>query len=251
MHSLNQVHSNYDWITSNKITYAKSFPFPVVCLNRDTRISGSSATRTMFLRSNGYLFRVTDNRKRVYNKTTAITSNTTVVVNNSLEVVKASRCSSPIPGTDITSKVGLAFVPTLRYPSMKAFAAELMKSSIWLFMDSISKGAMFRTWFQSTELLAINISAATLLTKFCSSSASSPWSVTWNAFEKTRFTALEGKLPSGGCPEDMTSTVPSAARRTRPPDMLGCRSHTRTLERGPTSRISGPAATPRLVPRRW
>ena len=180
---------------------------------------------------------------RVHNKAVMITSNTIVVMNNFLEVVKASFCSSPKPGTNTKSKVGSTPVLLSRYPSMKALAAELMKSSMFLFIDGISIGAMPSSLFRSTKLLVINISAAIVLTKFSSSEVSSSESASWNAFEKIKFTEVEGKLPEGGCPEDMTLTVPSFSRRTRPTDILGCGSHKRTLERGPTSRII-PAVMP-------
>jgi len=70
-----------------------------------------------------------------------------------------------------------------------------------------------------------------------------------NAFEKIRFAAVEGKLPSGGCPEDMTLTVPSFPRRTRPPDILGCASQKRTLARGPIDSRTFLVPTIALTPR--
>jgi len=90
----------------------------------------------------------------------------------------------------------------------------------------------------------MNISAATLLTKLATSKNSSSTSASWNAFEKIRFAAVRGKLPSGGCPEDVTLTVPLSSRRTRPPDIVGCPSHKRTLARGPIRLISDALVTP-------
>ena len=200
-------------------------------------------SRKKFARLRGYPFQVDADRTRENNKAVVITSNTTVTTNNPLEAVKASRCSSIKPGIDTKSKAG-SVVPILRYPSMKALAAEVMKSSTFLLMDEISKGAMSSAMFQSIELLGINISAAILLTKLITSRTSSSTSASWNAFEKIRFAAVEGKLPSGGCPEDVILTVPSFPRRTWPPDILGCASHKRTLARGPTRRISDDLVTP-------
>ena len=130
------------------------------------------------------------------------------------------------------------------YPLIKALATELMKASTFLLIDGISKGAMSCALFQSVELLVINISAVILLTKLATSKNSTSTSASWNAFEKIRFATVEGKLPLGGCPENMTLTVPSFCRRTWPPDILGCASHKRTLARGPTSSISDALVTP-------
>ena len=104
---------------------------------------------------------------RVYNKAVIITSNTTVTMNRSLEVVKASLCSSPKPGTDAKSKVGSALVPTLQYPLIKALAAELMKSSTFLLMDEISKGVMSCTLFQLVELFTRGEGAVEFLKEKC------------------------------------------------------------------------------------
>ena len=93
-------------------------------------------------------FQVGADRTRAYKKPKVSMSNTIITMSNHSEVVKASFCSKP--GIDSQSKVAFP-----RYPSMKALTAELMKSSIFLLMDGISKGAMSRASSQSTDLLVI------------------------------------------------------------------------------------------------